>query len=1657
MNREFISEKLSIIVPCYNVEDFIKECLDSLVDQTYRKIEVIMVDDGSPDNTGEILDSYDRKYENFKAVHTPNGGLSAARNAGLDYVSGEFLAFVDSDDVVPARAYEKLVGTLLQTGSDLASGFVNRFNSKKIYPSILHEKAIPETVLKTNINKSTNLVYDTTAWNKVYRSQLFLENNLEYPVGLTYEDIPVSMKYHLLAKSVDVIAEDTYHWRVREGANQSITQQRANFKLFWDRMQTLEMARKSINELGGSEELKQAFNHKVLDMDIPIYLNGFQNASEETLFEFQQDLVRFLRNYDLSEIDRLSIRKQVQYRALLDGDFKAFKRYGYQYRNIGKVLLEGERYVYSNNFLSKNLLQKISLENAIESTHKVDGITWKNDVIEIKGRWYIKQDAQFIKSDFKFNAEILNSANGKKAKVQADFSKKLKRHRIFWGKDYYYFTISFNVKNILTEIGGGHWSIDVSGTDHNLEIHDELGHPVKRGKSILPTKKIHITNESYFVTNNFNKAWKLCFDVTNENVSDNDLEETPWVGEFKLIHGHLIFNFQIKQKLSSPAFILSRNTEDNFESNLSLVKKSSAGDIYQVDFDLNNVEYGITKNYLKLINLSSEGSYHFGFSIDEYIQTLSEKELLIRINTNKRGSLELILVKAAAKMIDATLNSDILMVTYKLDSTFVEQGYKRADLLMVSTDGKESYHNFELQNVGGDTFTSKIPIADHEIPLFKKGYYNFFVDIALPHADVRVPVMCEEEFNEKVFTNQKKGQLNTKIQANKIGRLQVGFIQKWAWIDNSVRKRKLAYYVFYPLMRVLPIKQKTVIFESFWGRSFDDNPRAIYEYWEKAHPEYNFIWPVTDQSVQIDGKGKTIKRGSFQYWYYLATAKYLIQNTNFPNSYVKRNGQIEVETLHGTFMKKMGLEEPSMRKSSIKGQRNFMKRNRRWDYLISPSSYMDKIGAEAFDFKNKVLSVGFPRNDELINKNNADFINKIKNEIGLPLNKKVVLYAPTYRQVGKVDFEMDLKSMQSSLGDDYVVLVRLHHLVANAIDIHEFEGFAFDMSAYPNIADLYLISDVLITDYSSVMFDYGYLKRPMLFFAYDLDWYLDDTNRGVYLDYVNTVPGPIVNETDQIINHLENFDQLQKDYATKIETFYDKFCTYGRDGDASKTTVETIITSPISNRNGEKGFIKSKLAHALGVSSLSLGAINLLGRVFKRSNTIVFESNGGKNVNGDPYALYNYLLKTKTEYKLVWLSESNKAKLFEDKKLRHVVKGSFSGVLTMARAKYLITDSELPVNWKKPVGMKVIQTGKGSPIKKVGTDVTSDFIPGQTIYQYQKSQVVQGRKWDYLLAGNELMANIQKNAFRLNNSQIIMSGLPRTDMLGKMTISEITDIRKKLNIDSFSKVLLYEPTWRDDEIVYVDCYGMKSKIDFEQLSRRLPEDTVLLVKFHPTVTSGLPDISKYDNIVNVSEWNANEELLSVADLLITDYSSVMFDFALTNKPMIFMVPDLENYVNYVRGINVDDFESFVPGPIVKSTAELLNSIEGWISKDDVWEKFQRKTEQFNLKYNRWNDGNASQKALSYIFNRESYTAKTIDNPVEEIQLRDASLMWSDVYGIKNAKFIGNLNLSDKSNDKFKVLETRVLEDPINNTRVGDVFYKIRVKNREVWVSERTQK
>ena len=215
--------RISVVVPIYNVEAYLAECLESLAGQTVRDLEVIMVDDGSTDSSAAIAERFAARDGRFRLIRQANGGLSAARNTGIDAAGGELLAFVDSDDALPPNAYELLLRALDRTGSDFATGNVHRLLGTDKSQVAFLARAFAVTRLKTHVTRFRPLLADRTAWNKLWRRSFWDEHDLRFPDGRVHEDIPVVLPAHFMARSVDVVAEPVYYYRVRESGAASIT------------------------------------------------------------------------------------------------------------------------------------------------------------------------------------------------------------------------------------------------------------------------------------------------------------------------------------------------------------------------------------------------------------------------------------------------------------------------------------------------------------------------------------------------------------------------------------------------------------------------------------------------------------------------------------------------------------------------------------------------------------------------------------------------------------------------------------------------------------------------------------------------------------------------------------------------------------------------------------------------------------------------------------------------------------------------------------------------------------------------------------------------------------------------------------------------------------------------------------------------------------------------------------------------------------------------------------------------------------------------------------------------------------------------------------------------------------------------------------------
>lgn len=393
-----------------------------------------------------------------------------------------------------------------------------------------------------------------------------------------------------------------------------------------------------------------------------------------------------------------------------------------------------------------------------------------------------------------------------------------------------------------------------------------------------------------------------------------------------------------------------------------------------------------------------------------------------------------------------------------------------------------------------------------------------------------------------------------------------------AWKKVLYAKRR--FYYWWRSKGVTP-DEKTIVFNSFNGKTYGCSPKAVYEYM-LSHEEFSdwtFIWAFKNAKkhkfLEQNPNTKVIKQTARVYERKLAHAKYWITNYRVPDHVWPKENQVYVQCWHGTPLKRLGYDLQTS-ENAIDSIGDIRKKYdtdaQKFKYILSPSRFASEKFTSAWNLKDsgmedKVMEVGYPRNDFLLNYK-PDDIRKIKEFIGIPKNKKVILYAPTWRDnqheagVGfTYDLNVDFERLRRELGDEYVILFRVHYLVASSFSFQNFEGFIYNVSNYDDINHLYLIADLLITDYSSVFFDYGILKKPMLFYMYDLDDYKDSI-RGFYFG-IDRLPGKIITEEkelpDAIRDSVENFC-----YDEKYREFNELF-SHLEDGNASARFVATVF------------------------------------------------------------------------------------------------------------------------------------------------------------------------------------------------------------------------------------------------------------------------------------------------------------------------------------------------------------------------------------------------------------------------------------------------------------------------------------------------------------------
>ncbi|GAT80292.1 glycosyl transferase family A [Streptomyces sp. F-3] len=1181
-----MAPRLSVIVPIYNVERYLPACLDSLAAQTFRDIEVLMVDDGSPDNSAAIAAEYEARDKRFKLIRKENAGLGAARNTGIAHMSdeSEFLTFVDSDDVIPPDAYRLMIASLDESGSDFVTGNVFHLKGERSWQVPLMKMLAGEARKRTHISKYPKLIADRIACNKVFRRSFWEKEGFAFPEGILHEDIPVILPAHYRAQAIDIIGEPTYFWRLREGeAAPSITQRRKEPQAIRDRVTAVSMVSDYLAQQPGPEfaEYKRQYDDRVLRDDLRLFLRVLPDATAEFHEAFLEATNRYLDMVDPKIVMDLPTDLRVQWILVRKHAIQELIALLASQRRKEPIEVSGTFRKYasfrtleeSGYELPKAALR---IDGDLDLRAPLRSVTWKDGKLVLSGdAWIDKIEVASKRSSVKIlqlkrngsrRRMFLPAKNVYRPECTTDSGQqrynydwagwevtldpaKLRKGGV-WQEGLWHVGINVYASGLVRR--GGVWARGGSPAnfppyqwldeDHRLlpiAEHSALKLRVEKVRALITDRRLD--GDAVEISGDIRVPLKdgetLAFRLLNSK--SGEIRKYPV--EVTRQGGRTTFRTRVP--LADVALLGNSAVDEQAQPKRRLWSTAL----------LATAPDGTERQFSSVVR---EGLEDLSFDLpDSFGEAGAHREIAVVSGTN--GYLKIIGRTRRAVLTGVEVKDGKIVVSGRSSRALVG-----ADLILKAT-GRFDERKAPITWSEDGTFTAAFDPSrmggSGQVPL-KAGRWNLVLrssDAEAPDASFVIDRLALPQFPLHTELNERRywfenrwgdfPQLNCRSELSDLER-------------GPYRQLQLRREVYEPCRRQ-PLRDQ-VFFLSYNGKQYSDSPRAMHEELLRRGSDLKFLWAVRDGQVILPPSAEKVRMWGREWFEALATSRYIVTNGHLPEWVERRPGQVIVQTWHGTMLKKIGHDIETLH-FDREYQNRLALEAKNWSLLVSSNRFSTPILKRAFSYDGEILEAGYPRNDYLYSPDRDKIAEKVRKSLGIPSGKKVLLYAPTWRDdqshsAGQYlfDLRIDLEDARRRLGEDHVLLIRRHSNIVDAVP-GAGNGFVWDVSEYPDIADLYLLADVLITDYSSVMFDYAHLKRPMLFFTYDLEHYRD-TLRGFYFDFEKDSPGPLLFTSEELVTAILNIDKVTAEYKERFERFHHLFCDLD-DGHASRRVVDRML------------------------------------------------------------------------------------------------------------------------------------------------------------------------------------------------------------------------------------------------------------------------------------------------------------------------------------------------------------------------------------------------------------------------------------------------------------------------------------------------------------------
>lgn len=1179
-----VDPQLSVIVPAYNVAGYLEECIKSIVEQSYTNWEMLIINDGSQDNTGEVADRLAADDGRIRVVHQENRGLGAARNTGINKSHAPYMTFVDSDDLVAPNAFKLMMESVEESDSDVVIGAIDRFNSARHWVPFWVDLVHDERRIGITAKEIPSVMWDVFACNKIFKRSTWHDIVGEFPTGTLYEDQECTAKLFVNDATLDILPETVYHWRHREDG-QSITQQKSNVDDLSQRLRVAKHVESIVNNYTSS--YVEYWYEKCLGEDFFYYYrevprtgddffetlsNGVKNfydaAPPEAIanidpprrwlaylaaYGSRQDMVELLTAFDTYRTYYSSVFVDGEFRAHVPGLEQLFDKIPTELRRVkpdhlqaqvvitavgsdsnGALTIQGFGYVPN---LNSDLTYAVSIRDETLNL-SADSI-----VVENEGPGALTADPYnpHARSKFQatFNSRLLDNSFADVAQTESgelDLVVALSVGEHSWEVE--------NPKRSAEGIGCWPAPTELTAAGHRFVV---VGDPASGTRLKLLTPRFKVRSVRYSAG---------CVHLDAELCMQNGL---PNHGRFNLQDAIV--------RVKSGSTILGSSPVSGDESRFHVTLPVGKMGVRQKGKFSQNLHVEVVCN----------GRFAAPLAVSSQLLEGLEPQGLVAAVSSGFGYLA-IRVSSVTTMVESVVYDETTEEIVATGRHFVAADEIRTyapSLALVGPDVTAKCSDLRWQQDTG-YFVVRFPLTGGDGRILRPG--RFILQNLMPtkqNEPATLWVQTSSALEKQLPKDLQSRTHNLRLAAvGKSRTLQITLTGPGKTKDSDsafqLRARSLAQFS----KKDRPVQENTVFFESFNGDSVTDSPKEIDRVLASRFPELKRFWSVKDLSIEVPDGAVPLVAGTDEWMHRLATSAVLINNNNFPHYFRKANGQKYIQTWHGTPLKKIGNDVPGASLSLRYRALMVKEAESEWDLMIAQSRWAAEIFSSAFAFEGPFFTSGYPRNDALADDSRmARARTAVREAYQIGDTQTVILYAPTWRdylrdasgRYSRVDF-LEMGNTIKLLGDEYSILYRGH---ANSVHSRQspLPSGVIDVTAHSDVNELIAAADIMITDYSSIMFDFVVTGKPIAFVVPDLVRYRDDT-RGFYFDFERDSPGPLFSngkeaatwiksvsdgtiiDTEKYLNFVERFASSED--GQSAERFINEYLSLFENGDLRK-------------------------------------------------------------------------------------------------------------------------------------------------------------------------------------------------------------------------------------------------------------------------------------------------------------------------------------------------------------------------------------------------------------------------------------------------------------------------------------------------------------------------